>query len=393
MTASTEPEELDRLLPLCSFDLTAFESSRLAVTSRVRRSRCGTSGTDARCVVPLSEPVVKHCRSGRQSEHQQRLAEHEATRGFPLLIGIAPLRAAKSALAKVEQIVLADHLGSSIEDAIVRGDPAQQREKVVADMKELLNRTKGDSTAGVAVFKKLCAQCHKIYGEGQDVGPDITSNGRSTFDQLLSNVFDPGLVIRPQYQVTIVVTRDGRNLTGLVAADSDQPIAVRISGEGDPAGARVLREAVSAFRGPDVSADEERRWLGLACRASLARYLEPDDMFAVTKQGLDFYVGLFRTDYPFAKYDQVFAPEFPAGAMENVACVVISEQLLFRSKVTDLMYEMRAMVILHEMAHMWFGDLVTMRWWDDLWLNESFATWASVVSQAEATEYLVLIHS
>ena len=127
--------------------------------------------------------------------------------------------------------------------------------------------------------------------------------------------------------------------------------------------------------------------LGLACRASLARYLEPDDMFAVTKQGLDFYVGLFRTDYPFAKYDQVFAPEFPAGAMENVACVVISEQLLFRSKVTDLMYEMRAMVILHEMAHMWFGDLVTMRWWDDLWLNESFAEFCAYLSSAEATRF------
>jgi aminopeptidase N len=127
--------------------------------------------------------------------------------------------------------------------------------------------------------------------------------------------------------------------------------------------------------------------LGLACRASLAEYLEPDDMFAITRLGFDFYAGLFGTDYPFEKYDQVMVPEFAAGAMENVGCVVFSEQFLFRSKVTDGAYELRAMVILHEMAHMWFGDLVTMRWWDDLWLNESFAEYCAFTATAEATRF------
>jgi aminopeptidase N len=127
--------------------------------------------------------------------------------------------------------------------------------------------------------------------------------------------------------------------------------------------------------------------LGIACRQSLASYLEPSEMFAVTRQGLDFFTQLFGSQYPFQKYDQVFVPEFSAGAMENPGCVTFSERLLFRSKVTDTMYELRAMVILHEMAHMWFGDLVTMKWWDDLWLNESFADYSAALASAEGTRF------
>ncbi len=127
--------------------------------------------------------------------------------------------------------------------------------------------------------------------------------------------------------------------------------------------------------------------LGLACRQSLASYLEEDDLFTITKQGFDYFTALFQTRYPFDKYDQVFVPEFSVGAMENVGCVTISERLLFRSKVTDLMRELRASVILHEMAHMWFGDLVTMKWWDDLWLNESFADYSAALASAEGTRF------
>jgi aminopeptidase N len=127
--------------------------------------------------------------------------------------------------------------------------------------------------------------------------------------------------------------------------------------------------------------------LGLFCRDSLAQYLDADELFTITKQGFDWYHANFGTRYAFGKYDQLFVPEFNAGAMENAGAVTFREDYVFRSKVTDARYERRAETILHEMAHMWFGDLVTMRWWDDLWLNESFATYASVLSQVGATRF------
>jgi aminopeptidase N len=128
--------------------------------------------------------------------------------------------------------------------------------------------------------------------------------------------------------------------------------------------------------------------LGIFCRQSMKRYLDDDDLFLVTEQGFDFFHEQFGVRYPLPKYDQVFVPEFNAGAMENFGCVVHGEQYyIFRSQVTDYEYENRANTILHEMAHMWFGDLVTMRWWDDLWLNESFAEWASHWCSVHATRF------
>ncbi|MCS6712507.1 aminopeptidase N [Brachybacterium sp. EF45031] len=126
---------------------------------------------------------------------------------------------------------------------------------------------------------------------------------------------------------------------------------------------------------------------GVYARASLAQHLDVEPILAVTRAGFEFYEKAFDCDYPFPKYDQVFVPEYNMGAMEHPGAVTFVESYVFRSDVSDAVRERRDLTILHELAHMWFGDLVTMRWWDDLWLNESFAEYASTLCSAEATRW------
>jgi aminopeptidase N len=157
----------------------------------------------------------------------------------------------------------------------------------------------------------------------------------------------------------------------------------------------ILSSYVTAIvAGPYVSVDDELTSsdgrvipLGIFARKSLSQYLDSDYIFEKTKQGFEFYEKHFDYPYPFDKYDQLFVPEFNAGAMENAGAITFTESYVFRSKVTDAIKERRVVTILHELAHMWFGDLVTMKWWNDLWLNESFAEWASTLATAEATEW------
>jgi len=138
----------------------------------------------------------------------------------------------------------------------------------------------------------------------------------------------------------------------------------------------------------DVYKGEKEIPLGIYCRKSMMQYLDPEDIFLITKQGFEYFEKTFGLAYPFEKYDQIAVVDFNFGAMENAGAVTFREDVLvFRSHMPDKAYLSRANTILHEMAHMWFGDMVTMYWWDDLWLNESFAEWSSYLALSEGTRF------
>jgi aminopeptidase N len=231
---------------------------------------------------------------------------------------------------------------------------------------EGLHRFTDPADGGVYLYSDLeTFDAHRIY---------------ACFDQPdLKAAFELKVTAPAGWQVVSNVAPDtGPELTGYGAARWHFPPAPVMS---------TYITAVAAGPYHVVRSEHDGIPLGVYCRQSLAAYLDPDDIFEVTRQGFDFYHQAFGLRYPFGKYDQLFVPEFKAGAMENAGCVTFLEGYIFRSRVTDFAYQRRAETILHEMAHMWFGDLVTMRWWDDLWLNESFASWAASQSQAEATRW------
>jgi aminopeptidase N len=243
---------------------------------------------------------------------------------------------------------------------------------------------------------RIVAQCaYSRTGEGLHRFTDPADGGVYLFTDL--EPFDAHRVfacfdqpdLKASFEFTVIAP-EGWNVISNAAPDViAEPAGPGIARWHFPAGPVMSTyiTAIAAGRYAEVTAEHDGIPLGIYCRQSLAQYLDPDEIFDITRRGFDYFHSAFGVRYPFGKYDQLFAPEYKGGAMENVGCVVFGEDYIFRSRVTDASREDRADAILHEMAHMWFGDLVTMKWWDDLWLKESFASWASAVAQTDATRW------
>jgi aminopeptidase N len=243
---------------------------------------------------------------------------------------------------------------------------------------------------------RVVAECaYSRSGEGMHRFTDPADGGVYLYSDL--ETFDAHRIyacfdqpdLKATFELSVTAPAGWRVVSNMAPDVSARPVPPAAARWHFPPTPRMATYITAIAAGPYhvVTGEHDGIPLGIYCRESLARYLDPEEIFEVTRQGFDFFHGAFGVRYPFGKYDQLFVPEFKAGAMENAGCVTFLEDYVFRSRVTDFAREMRAETILHEMAHMWFGDLVTMRWWDDLWLNESFATWAGTLAQAEATRW------
>ncbi|WP_040834045.1 aminopeptidase N [Nocardia brevicatena] len=290
--------------------------------------------------------------------------------------------------AKPGSSTFVDIVARSVRSAVLNGTPID-----VSDYDE----STGISLTGLAETNELVVEADCEYshtGEGLHRFVDPTDNAVYLYSQFetadakrMFACFDqPDL--KATFDVEVTAPADWKVIS------NGAPLAGGESGRHRFATTpRMSTYLVALIAGPytewtDTYTDDHGSIpLGIYCRASLAEFMDADRLFTETKQGFEFYHRNFGIPYAFGKYDQLFVPEFNAGAMENAGAVTFLEDYVFRSKVTRASYERRAGTVLHEMAHMWFGDLVTMKWWDDLWLNESFATFAAALCQAEATEY------
>jgi len=194
--------------------------------------------------------------------------------------------------------------------------------------------------------------------------------------------------LKAGYELAITAPAEWEVLTASrqVAAEDEADGRVRHLYEATvPFSTYLLSVVAGPYRA--VRSDHRGIPLGLYCRASLVDYLDADELLELTMAGIDFFADFFGQPYPFTKYDQIFVPEFNWGGMENVGNVTYSDGYIFRDRPTDTQRLARAEVFLHELAHQWFGDLVTMEWWNDVWLNESFATYMAYLGLERITEF------
>ncbi|MFJ5860025.1 aminopeptidase N [Pseudarthrobacter sp. NPDC092439] len=262
---------------------------------------------------------------------------------------------------------------------------------------ENLQRNNEVTVTGIALYSRSGEGMHRFVDPADGQCYLYTQYEPADARRVFANFEQPDLKASFTFHVTAPAGWE-------VASNGEQTARTALSD--DPAAARwdfaptlpMSTYITTVLAGPYFKAQD--RWLAtpddgtamdvplaLYCRASMAASFDTDELFRLTKNGLEFFNRLFDFPYPWGKYDQAFVPEYNLGAMENPGLVTFTESYVFTSRATDAQYQGRANTLLHEMAHMWFGDLVTMQWWDDLWLKESFADYMGTLGVDRATDW------
>ncbi|HET8603320.1 MAG TPA: aminopeptidase N [Marmoricola sp.] len=272
--------------------------------------------------------------------------------------------------------------GASIDPATAYADNRIQLDGLAADNELVVRADCAYSHSGEGLHRFVDPADDRVYTYTQFEVPDAR-RVYTTFEQPdLKSVFTFQVVAPEHWKVVSNAPTPEPVPLGDGKARWDFPTTKRLSTYVTALVAGEYHEVQDVYEGKHGTIP-----LGHYCRQSLVEHLDRDEIVKLTKQGFAFFEEAFDYPYPFEKYDQLYVPEYNMGAMENAGCITLRDEYLPRSRQDRSFYEFRCSVILHEMAHMWFGDLVTMKWWDDLWLNESFAEWACYHAEVEATDF------